>query len=70
MIELQGLLASFFDSDLHFRLQKIISSHDLFHFFRQVNGLLQCLQIFSGRLSFVCKVNKRLTCVNKELDDG
>ena len=70
MIELQGLLASFFDSDLHFRLQKIISSHDLFHFFRQVNGLLQCLQNFSGRLSFVCKVNKRLACVNKELDDG
>jgi hypothetical protein len=70
MIELQGLFASFFDSDLHFRLQKIISSHDLFHFFRQVNGLLQYLQTFSCRLSFVCKVNKRLACVNKELDDG
>jgi hypothetical protein len=49
MIELQGFLESFFDSDLHFKLQNFISSHDLSHFFRQAKGLLQCLQVFSAK---------------------
>jgi hypothetical protein len=68
MTKLQGVLSLFFDSDLHLWLQNCTSSQDLSHFFRQAKDLWRCLQIFSFKFNFLCKINL-LSNVNKELNN-
>ena len=70
MTKLQGVLSLFFDSDLHLWLQNCTSSQDLSHFFRQAKDLLQCVQVFSFKFNFLCKINLLLSSVNKELNDA
>ena len=69
MTKLQGVLSLFFDSDLHLWLQNCTSSQDLSHFFRHAKDLWQCLQIFSFKFNFLCKINLLLSSVNKELNN-
>jgi hypothetical protein len=37
----------------HLSLQYLTSSQQVFHFFRQINGRLQTMQLFSGKSAFL-----------------
>jgi hypothetical protein len=40
-------------------LQYFTSSHTFSHFFRQVNGRLQAMQIFCGKCGFLCAMLRK-----------